>query len=82
MPYPEKTEYPVNIETVKKYFRVTENPDEADYALVFIASPIGHGGYDEADVKQAATDIYPYPYNTANTPPKLPAKPALPVAIL
>jgi beta-glucosidase len=25
---------------------VTENPDEADYALVFIASPIGHGGYE------------------------------------
>jgi beta-glucosidase len=28
---------------------VTENPDEADYALVFIASPIGHGGYDAED---------------------------------
>jgi hypothetical protein len=59
---------------------VTENPDEADYALVFIASPIGHGGYDADDVKQAATATCRYHYNMANTLPKPPAKPALPVA--
>lgn len=59
MPYPEKTEYPVNMETVKKYFKVTENPDEADYALVFIASPIGKGGYDEADAKNGGNGYLP-----------------------
>jgi beta-glucosidase len=59
MPYPEKTEYPVNMETVKKYFKVTENPDEADYALVFIASPIGHGGYDADDVKAGGNGYLP-----------------------
>ncbi|TSD64900.1 glycoside hydrolase family 3 protein [Inquilinus sp. KBS0705] len=59
MPYPEKLEYPVNIETVKKYFKVTENPDEADYALVFIASPIGHGGYDADDVKAGGNGYLP-----------------------
>jgi beta-glucosidase len=59
MPYPEKTEYPVNMETVKKYFKVTENPDEADYALVFIASPIGHGGYDADDVKNGGNGYLP-----------------------
>jgi beta-glucosidase len=59
MPYPEKTEYPVNMETVKKYFKVTDNPDEADYALVFIASPIGHGGYDADDVKAGGNGYLP-----------------------
>ncbi|MBD1393661.1 glycoside hydrolase family 3 protein [Mucilaginibacter glaciei] len=59
IPYPEKNEYPVNIETVKKYFKVTDNPDEADYALVFIASPIGHGGYDADDVKNGGNGYLP-----------------------
>ncbi len=58
-PYPEKLEYPLNMDIVKKYFKVTENPDEADYALVFIASPIGHGGYDEADVKAGGNGYLP-----------------------
>ena len=30
---PEKLDYPVNMNIVKKYFNVTDNPDEADYAL-------------------------------------------------
>jgi beta-glucosidase len=59
MPTPEKLEYPVNMETVKKYFKVTENPDEADYALVFIASPIGHGGYDGDDAKNGGNGYLP-----------------------
>lgn len=59
MPYPEKLEYPVNMDIVKKYFKVTENADEADYALVFIASPIGHGGYDEADAKAGGNGYLP-----------------------
>ncbi|MGY4538667.1 beta-glucosidase [Mucilaginibacter sp. UYNi724] len=59
MPYLEKLEYPVNMEIVKKYFKVTENADEADYALVFIASPIGHGGYDEADAKAGGNGYLP-----------------------
>lgn len=59
MKTPEKNEYPVNMETVKKYFKVTENPDEADYALVFISSPIGHGGYDADDVKNGGNGYLP-----------------------
>ncbi|MEO7215654.1 glycoside hydrolase family 3 N-terminal domain-containing protein [Mucilaginibacter sp.] len=59
MKTPEKNEYPVNMETVKKYFKVTENPEEADYALVFIASPIGHGGYDADDVKAGGNGYLP-----------------------
>jgi beta-glucosidase len=59
MPTPEKLEYPVSIDIIKKYFKVTDNPDEADYALVFIASPIGHGGYDEADTKTGGNGYLP-----------------------
>ncbi|WP_374948608.1 glycoside hydrolase family 3 N-terminal domain-containing protein [Mucilaginibacter sp.] len=59
MPIAEKTEYPVNMDIVKKYFKVTENPDEADYALVFIASPIGRGGYDADDAKNGGNGYLP-----------------------
>ncbi|MDN3581663.1 glycoside hydrolase family 3 protein [Mucilaginibacter flavus] len=59
METPEKLEYPVNMETVKKYFKVTENPDEADYALVFIASPNSGGGYDSKDAKNGGNGYVP-----------------------
>ncbi|RFZ81461.1 glycoside hydrolase family 3 protein [Mucilaginibacter terrenus] len=59
MKTPESLEYPVNIETVKKYFKVTDNPDEADYALVFISSPIGRGGYDADDAKNGGNGYLP-----------------------
>lgn len=59
METPEKLEYPVNMETVKKYFKVTDNPDEADYALVFIASPNSGGGYNSADAKNGGTGYVP-----------------------
>lgn len=44
--------YPVNLDIVKKYYDVTENPDNADFALVFVTSPyrnIDGGGYDSDD---------------------------------
>jgi beta-glucosidase len=59
METPEKLEYPVNMETVKKYFKVTENPDEADYALVFINSPNSGGGYDSKDAKNGGNGYVP-----------------------
>jgi len=46
---PEKMEYPVNMELVKKYFNVTEDPAKADIALVFVKGPIAGTGYDKAD---------------------------------
>ena len=36
METPASTDYPVNLEVVKKYFKVTDNPNEADVALVCI----------------------------------------------
>jgi beta-glucosidase len=59
METPEKLEYPVNLTIVKKYFTVTGNPDEADYALVFIQSPNSGGGYNSADAKSGGTGYVP-----------------------
>jgi beta-glucosidase len=47
-PSPEKTEYPVNLNLLKKYYTVTDDPAKADFAMVFIKSPIS-GGYSDAD---------------------------------
>jgi beta-glucosidase len=46
---PEKLEYPVNMELVKKYFNVTDDPAKADIAVVFVKGPIAGTGYDKAD---------------------------------
>jgi len=59
METPEKLDYPVNMNIVKKYFNVTDNPDEADYALVFISSPNSGNGYDSADVKAGGNGYLP-----------------------
>ncbi len=59
MPTPEELDYPVSIDIIKKYFKVTDNPDEADYALVFIESPNSGGGYNSEDAKAGATGYVP-----------------------
>ena len=51
--------YPVNINLVKKYFKVTDNPAEADFALVIIRSPNAGTGYDAADVKKGNNGYVP-----------------------
>jgi beta-glucosidase len=58
-PIPESVDYPVNINLVKKYFRITENPAEADFALVIIRSPNSGSGYDPADVKKGGNGYVP-----------------------
>ena len=59
MEIPEKLDYPVNLNIIKKYFKVTDNPGEADYALVFMRSPDSGGGYSSADVKAGGTGYVP-----------------------
>ncbi len=59
MDTPEKLDYPVNIAVVKKYFNITDNPDQADYALVFISSPNSGGGYSSDDVKAGGNGYLP-----------------------
>lgn len=59
METPASTDYPVNIEQVKKYFNVTENPDEADCALVFIQNPAATIGYNKEDLKNGGNGYFP-----------------------
>lgn len=45
-----KLDYPVNMDLVKKYYKVTDVPEEADFAIVFVSSPqSAEGGYDIND---------------------------------
>ena len=59
MEIPEKLDYPVNMNILKKYFNVTDDPEKADYALVFIASPNSGGGYNSEDAKAGGTGYVP-----------------------
>lgn len=56
---PESMDYPVNINIVKKYFTVTDNPDEADVAIAFISSPNSGIGYSAEDVKKGGNGYLP-----------------------
>ncbi|HTE33216.1 MAG TPA: glycoside hydrolase family 3 C-terminal domain-containing protein [Chryseolinea sp.] len=46
---PERIEYPVSMNIVAKYFKVTEDPSQADLAIVFVKSPDGGTGYSKDD---------------------------------
>jgi len=51
-------DYPVNLDIVKKYYNVTSDPNEADFALVFVTNPQSeNGGYSVAD-RQAGGNGY------------------------
>jgi len=60
---------PVNRELVQKYYDVTENATEADFAIVFISNPYSNGdggGYDVNDRKAGGNGYVPISlqYNT------------------
>jgi beta-glucosidase len=57
-PVPEKTEYPVNLDLIKKYYTVTDDPTKADFAIVFIKSPMS-GGYSRADREAGGNGYVP-----------------------
>ena len=56
---PGKIDYPINIAVVKKYFKTTDNPDSADFALVCINNPDAGNGYDSTDVRKGGTGYVP-----------------------
>jgi beta-glucosidase len=56
---PAKFDYPVNMEIAKKYFKLTDNPAEADFALVVIESPNTGKGYDPNDVRKGGNGYVP-----------------------
>lgn len=62
-------EYPVDMELVKRYYNVTENPQEADFSIVFVSSPYSNndgGGYDISDRQSGGNGYVPISlqYNT------------------
>ncbi len=57
-PVPEKIEYPVNVELIKRYYTVTDDPSKADFAMVFIKSPMS-GGYSRADREAGGNGYVP-----------------------
>jgi beta-glucosidase len=56
---PEKIEYPVNMDLVKKYFNVTDDPSKADFAIVFVKGPLSGVGYDLEDRKKGGNGYLP-----------------------
>jgi beta-glucosidase len=58
---PARWEDPLNLEIVKKYYRVTDDPDQADFALVLITSPFAGrtAGYDPADAEKGGNGFMP-----------------------
>jgi beta-glucosidase len=59
METPASEDYPVNMEIVKKYYNVTENALEADFALVFIENPKASIGYDKEETKTGGNGYVP-----------------------
>ncbi len=55
----ESYDYPISIEIAKKYFAVTENPEEADFALCFIETPKTGAGYDPDDLASGGNGYVP-----------------------
>lgn len=56
---PERVEFPVNVDIVKKYFNVTDDPSKADVALVFVKSPEGGVGYLKEDREKGGNGYVP-----------------------
>lgn len=55
-----KFEYPVNLELVKKYYNVTDEPSKADFAIVFVTSPQSlEDGYDLNDRTNGSNGYVP-----------------------
>ena len=53
------TDYPVNMDLIKKYYNVTDDPAKADFAIVFIQSPNSGVGYSAEDAKAGGNGYVP-----------------------
>ncbi len=55
-------DYPVNIGIIEKYYNVTDDPSQADFALVFVRSPHNNadgGGYSKEDREAGGNGYVP-----------------------
>jgi len=60
----QKLIYPVDIKQVEEYYNVTNDPNKADFAIVFVSSPYYNnngGGYDSADRAGGGNGYVPIP---------------------
>lgn len=60
----EKLDCPIDLKIVGKYYNVTDNPEKADFAMVFVESPhvnIDGGGYDLDDRERGGNGYMPIP---------------------
>lgn len=51
--------YPIDTTMLGKYFDFTDNPEDADFAVVHILSPEGNWGYSEKEVEEGGTGYIP-----------------------
>ena len=56
---PEKIEFPANVDVIKKYYTLTDDPSKADFAIVFVQSPNSGVGYDRADRDKGGNGYVP-----------------------
>ena len=56
---PESLDYPLSMDVAKKHLTVTDDPKEADVALVIVDSPDGGRGYDKANVEAGGNGYVP-----------------------
>ncbi|MBS1600817.1 MAG: glycoside hydrolase family 3 C-terminal domain-containing protein [Bacteroidetes bacterium] len=56
---PEKIEYPVNMDIVKKYFNVTDDPSKADIGIVIVKGPNSGVGYNKDDRQKGGNGYVP-----------------------
>lgn len=57
-------DYNVNLDMIKKHYNVTDKPEEADFAMVFVTSPYLNndgGGYDSDDREEGGNGYVPIP---------------------
>ena len=69
--FEERTEVPLSRALVEQYFIVTDNPAEADFAIVDIDEPLGGFGYSRSDLEAGGNGYVPInlqyrPYTAVN----------------
>lgn len=52
-------DWQIDTALIKQYYQLTDDPNEADFALLYIFSPEGNWGYSEKDVQQGGTGYVP-----------------------
>nr|AAX35883.1 BglY [Paenibacillus sp. C7] len=58
-PTPEVDGYPVNMDVIRKYFNFTDEPETADFAIVFITGADSGSGYSKGDVEAGGNGYVP-----------------------